>query len=214
MGLPNHSIQVTINPTPLRYKNIANNKYQITKSVECLIQKWKREKYKYTIHAAYETDFRSGPRWLEDLGIPKIGNTKIAASWLLHDINYSGYVTRKEADNLLYCMLLAGGLGNINAQLVFHGVRIFGGFNYYHKASNKVELEVIHPGIDLELFDPNEPILESMEQLPGETPDGKITFDEQYFEPVKQELEVLAAKQNKKIDTSEVREYYEPTYFE
>ena len=54
----------------------------------------------YDIRPGYITDFRSGPSIVNPF-IPKIGDILLALAWLIHDVNYHGFLSKKYADLLL-----------------------------------------------------------------------------------------------------------------
>lgn len=87
--------------------------------------------YLYTLSPGYSTDFRSGPSIINPV-IPKIGNIKLALCWLIHDVNYHGFLSRQQSDTLLYQMLLWAGMSKFKASCVYGSVRIFGGSHYNH----------------------------------------------------------------------------------
>jgi hypothetical protein len=82
----------------------------------------------YTILSGYQTNFRSGPK-IVDIIAKQVDekNNNLNLSWLVHDINYDGYIKdRKVADLLLYSMLLDAGLPPPRAAAVYYGVRLLG----------------------------------------------------------------------------------------
>lgn len=107
---------------------------------------------KIRIEAGYFTDFRSGSNLLNPI-IPKIGNLLIMYAWLVHDINYHGFLSRKYADLLLREMLEYAGMGKIKRNAVYYAVRAFGGSHYnflyedqgeiYNKNKQRVQFEWI-----------------------------------------------------------------------
>ena len=83
----------------------------------------------YRLRPGYITDFRSGSSLINPV-IPQVGSPAIALAWLVHDINYHGYLSRDVADQLLYDMLVEGGMSKIKAWVVYQSVRAFGGSHY------------------------------------------------------------------------------------
>lgn len=83
----------------------------------------------YEIKPGYITDFRSGPSIVNPF-IPKIGDIKLAISWLIHDINYHGFLSKKYADQLLREMLEHAGLGKLKRNSVYYAVNFFAGSHY------------------------------------------------------------------------------------
>lgn len=83
----------------------------------------------YEIMAGYMTDFRSGPSIVNPL-IPKIGDIKLALAWLIHDVNYHGFLSKKLADRLLLEMLEHAGMGAVKRNAVYYAVKFFAGSHY------------------------------------------------------------------------------------
>ena len=83
----------------------------------------------YQIRPSYVTDFRSGPSIVNPL-IPKIGDIKLALAWLIHDVNYHGFTSKKLADRLLLEMLKHAGLGTVKSHAVYYAVKFFAGSHY------------------------------------------------------------------------------------
>lgn len=85
----------------------------------------------YTLRPGYATDFRSGPSIINPF-IPKIGDIDIAVCWIIHDINYHGYISRHWADQILYDSLIAAGMSKVKATAVYHATRAAGRRHYNH----------------------------------------------------------------------------------
>lgn len=83
----------------------------------------------YEIFPGYITDFRSGPSVVNPF-IPKIGDTRLALAWLIHDVNYHGFLSKKLADRLLREMLEHAGLGSVKRNAVYYAVKFFAGSHY------------------------------------------------------------------------------------
>lgn len=85
----------------------------------------------YKLRIGYQTDFRSGSSFINPI-IPKIGDQKIALCWVIHDINYHGFISRSWADELLRDMLIEAGMSEWKANAAYASVRMFGGSHYSH----------------------------------------------------------------------------------
>ncbi|SHM20180.1 Protein of unknown function [Fibrobacter sp. UWR3] len=83
----------------------------------------------YEIMAGYMTDFRSGPSVVNPF-IPKIGDILLALAWLIHDVNYHGFLSKKLADRLLREMLEHAGMGTVKRNAVYYAVKFFAGSHY------------------------------------------------------------------------------------
>lgn len=83
----------------------------------------------YDLLKGYMTDFRSGPSIVNPF-IPKIGDTLLAFAWLIHDVNYHGFLSKKLADRLLLEMLEHAGMGKIKRNAVYYAVKFFAGAHY------------------------------------------------------------------------------------
>lgn len=82
------------------------------------------------IPAGFVTDGGSIPRFLWRVLGPPIDADTVAA-YIRHDWNYqTGRVKRKAADAKLYADLRASGVGIIRANIIYAGVRAFGGSHY------------------------------------------------------------------------------------
>lgn len=83
----------------------------------------------YEIHLGYITDFRSGPSIVNPF-IPKIGDIKLAMAWMLHDVNYHGFLSKNLADKLLREMLEHAGIGLFKRNAVYNAVKFFAKSHY------------------------------------------------------------------------------------
>lgn len=128
-------VDVYLNPCPFDHGEEDRGIWKIMHKVICCI-KLRNEELKYTVNPGFRTNYRSGPDWLEKV-IEKIGSPMLAISWLVHDINYEGYLSRKQADALLYEMLLYTGKSSRIAELVYIVLRLFGRFNYEEAKNNE-----------------------------------------------------------------------------
>lgn len=126
-------------PNKLQFHEFGNlRNWQIDTDQVCEIVIANNCKLNYTIKKGYQTDFRSGPGFLKLLA-PKIGENPIAMTWLIHDVNYEGYVSRNEADTLVYEMLRLGNLEKMKAYAIYIGLRIIGGIAFQtHQANNLI----------------------------------------------------------------------------
>ncbi len=191
----NNAIQVLFDENEFRYEQIGvEKKWQIISDFTTTISMGK-ETYTYGIGTGFETDFRSGPDWLNFIA-DKIGESPIAMSWLIHDINYEGYLSRMRADKLLFYMLLNGGLSQVSSQVIYIGLQVFGSFNYKDERSN--------PHITFK-----------HEILPGtgggalrSIGDDVMTFDSQDMEEVKEKLMEMAGREGCPISETKIEEYY------
>lgn len=84
-----------------------------------------------TMFPGWVTDYRSGCSIIDPI-IPWKGNDQYNAIVLAHDFFYSGWVSKKLADDLL-CqgMKLSGEIGSIRAGLVHFALNKFGESHYY-----------------------------------------------------------------------------------
>ena len=88
----------------------------------------------YIVREGFVSNFRSGPQC--DRILDQIGDDLTQTAYLVHDLNYNKdmdgnhAMSRKEADNLLYDMLVYAGMGKFKARLVWLSVRLFGGSAY------------------------------------------------------------------------------------
>lgn len=83
----------------------------------------------YTILPGYITDFRSGPSIVNPF-IPKIGDMDLALAWMIHDVNYHGFLSKELADKLLREMLENAGIGKFKRNAVYFAVKDFANGHY------------------------------------------------------------------------------------
>jgi hypothetical protein len=84
----------------------------------------------FNMSAGWVTDLRSGSRILDTV-VPKYGNKAYDATILLHDMSYSGWVSKDVADELLYQGMILSGISKIRAKLAWQAVHTFGNGGYY-----------------------------------------------------------------------------------
>lgn len=93
---------------------------------------------KYDFKPNFITNFRSGGI-LVDGFVDQLGTELEQICWLIHDSNYTicsflkdkHPLTKNEADNLLYNMLLFAGLNKFKDKVIFESVQLFGKSAYY-----------------------------------------------------------------------------------
>lgn len=201
-------LSIILDPAPLKYKEINTEdekRWQIEEDTICTIALNPFEKFEYNISKGFELNFRSGPDWLNNF-IPKIGTPAIALSWLIHDINYEGYLSQQRADSLLYYMLVEGGLPKLNSQFVYVGLRTFGSRNYIETRSSEF-VKFVHTVLprptpiktrSLESFQPKETTIAL---------DQDLQFDKGNEEEVYKALKEIAPKEYPNLK-EEINKYY------
>lgn len=191
----NKKIKVVFDFDKFEYKEIEKDaKWRVTSDITTTIILDDRETFIYDIKDGFETNFRSGPRWLDAI-VDRIGEPPIAMSWLIHDANYEGYLSRSKADKLLFYMLLEAGVENTPSQIIYIGLQIFGGFNYGNKRDN-LHIEFTHH------IKPR-----TLEAITRDLNDTMV-FDSQNMEEVKEELMKIAAAEGKQISETTIEKYY------
>ena len=85
----------------------------------------------YDIKPGYITDFRSGPSIINPF-LPRIGDISLAMAWMVHDINYHGFLSKAYSDKLLREMLSNAGIGKMKRNAAYYGVKLFAGSHYSH----------------------------------------------------------------------------------
>lgn len=191
-----NTINVLFDTNGFQYEKIGQEKkWRMASDFTTTITVDKQEAYTYGIQKGFETNFRSGPDWLNFIA-DKIGEPPIAMSWLIHDVNYEGYLSRSRADKLLFYMLLDAGLGNVASQTIYIGLQIFGSFRYADEKSN--------PYI---IF--KHEILPRTRSSISRSIDDAMTFDSQDIEEVKKRLMKMAATENKEISAATIEQYYQ-----
>lgn len=114
----------------------------------CIIQTQNVGTILWTINPDFETDFRSGPNFLNPL-IPKKSPDKFGICWAIHDAAYSGFLSRKSADWLLHDMLLFFDLGKVKSAMVYMAVDLFG--NSYYKENGQKDDKISMTCIDIDV---------------------------------------------------------------
>ena len=84
---------------------------------------------KYTIKPGFVSDGRSGPEFIDPF-VPHIGNNKTLDCWIIHDMNYYGFISKDLADDILKQMLKIANLGELKSDLVWCAVQMFGESSY------------------------------------------------------------------------------------
>lgn len=77
------------------------------------------------------TDYRSGSSAV-DIVVPKKGNQAYNSILCLHDLAYSGHLTKNLADELLRQGMILSGLAPWRARLAYMAVQAFGRGGYYY----------------------------------------------------------------------------------
>lgn len=191
--------KIEFNPNHLAYEKIGDNKWKINHNLECSIETKKGGRFVYNIKPGVTTDFRSGPSIVDHIA-PKIGICDISMSWLIHDINYFGYLPKDLSDSLLYTMLRRTGLDKWRCQAVYIGVTLFGPFGYKQTKDKE--------HIDFFWLDGNN---KSNNRKLSEVPpkvrdcDNYLSFRRENCECV---LEALKDFSKDSIDPDEVKKYY------
>jgi hypothetical protein len=138
---------VTVKAQPydkLEVNKIGKNIWQVIKDYTVQISLDKKTVLHYRIDRGYITNFRSGPKIL-DIIVAQFdsNNNALNVAWLIHDVNYEGYVgDRKVADELCYAMLRNANIGLINAKAIYYGLRALGE-NAYSEFRNNMLVEVV-----------------------------------------------------------------------
>lgn len=82
-----------------------------------------------TVPAFFQTDLASVPRIFWNILPPQQSN--FVAPAILHDYLYMSHIcTRKQSDDILYSALRTEGAGRLTANIMWVGVRLFGGKHY------------------------------------------------------------------------------------
>ncbi len=121
----------------LKFKKIAVNCWQVKDDYNIDIMLNNKTSLNYKIRRGYTTNFRSGPRVL-DFIVKQLdsSNNNLNVAWLIHDINYEGYINRSDADKLLYMMLLKANIPNSTAFSVFLALNAIGSHAYSEYKNN------------------------------------------------------------------------------
>lgn len=83
------------------------------------------------MNAGWITDYRSGSSAVDSV-VPKKGNQAYNSIIMLHDLAYSGHLTKNLADELLRQGMILSGLASWRANLAFMAVQAFGRGGYYY----------------------------------------------------------------------------------
>jgi len=213
-----NTVEVNIIPNRIEKIETEGDMYLITEAFKCTIKEKGKDKYIYVVKEGFKTNFRSGPDWL-DPHITPIGELAIAISWLIHDVNYEGYLgSRKKSDKLLFQMLEAGNFDPIINEVVYIGLRLFGG-KYYSTSSNNDFIKFIRPSIPI-LIDMEDISLKKEETLPQDVEvmvddlmkdmdNEELIFDKTNHKAVEQELEHIAIKAGISISKEDIDKYYQ-----
>lgn len=84
------------------------------------------------------TDYRSGSRAV-DIVVPKKGNQAYNSIILVHDLAYSGHLTKNMADDLLRQGMILAGVASWRAKLAYMAVQAFGDGSYYYLTDDMPE---------------------------------------------------------------------------
>lgn len=84
------------------------------------------------------TDYRSGSGAV-DIVVPKKGNEAYNAIIMLHDLAYSGHLTKDLADELLRQGMILSGVSSWRARLAYIAVQAFGDGGYYYLTDDMPE---------------------------------------------------------------------------
>lgn len=135
---------ITYTPKPIQYSEPdGDDFYTITEDIKCIIHTERRGELLYSLLSGFRTNFRSGPE-IVDLIAPKTGESDVAISWAIHDANYSGLISRKFADILLYRMLSETTLEPWQCEAVYIGVFLLGSI-FYQKDGSQDNIEFDWP---------------------------------------------------------------------
>ena len=194
--------QFDFNPTEIKDEKIGEDLWKIAQDVSCQL-KIDNRYFTYTLRKGFETNYRSGPRWIDEFA-PKIGPPKIQVSWMIHDANYEGYLTQLEADNLLFHMLISGKLEMSNARFIYLGLRIFGVFKYKNTAGNKYVAfkEKTTPAIDSVSGEKRSATLDS-------SFDTNIIFEHESKKACHEKLTKIARENNFNYNQSDLDGYFD-----
>lgn len=84
------------------------------------------------------TDYRSGSSAV-DVVVPKKGNQAYNSIIMIHDLAYSGHLTKNLADELLRQGMILAGIASWRARLAFMAVQAFGRGGYYYLTDDMPE---------------------------------------------------------------------------
>jgi hypothetical protein len=133
-----NSVIAQVTHPPLEYQKNTNKTWQVTEDFITSTKLNSSQQLFYKIDKGYITNFRSGPSIIDYL-IKKLdpNNNNLNVAWLIHDVNYEGYVTQDEADRLLRNMLMQAGISPDVAGAVYYGLKFFGR-NAYSDFKNNI----------------------------------------------------------------------------
>lgn len=220
MPLVFNNLDILYSPSPILYKKIANQElWEITSEIKCSIHipQLNPFTYCYNIDVGFKTNFRSGPEIILDLIIDRIGESDLALCWLIHDINYEGFISQSLADCILYYMLRdLNDIKKINAQFIYIGLRLFGVFNYSteNKPNNFVEFEsklIEYGRANLETAEENSVYNKDANKsiIEEKKPIINLKFDKSNKAELSKELKNLANKHNRDFNEKEFDSYFE-----
>jgi len=212
-----NTVEVSIIPNRIEKVEAEGDMYLITEAFKCTIKEEGRDKYIYLVKKGFKTNFRSGPEFL-DLYIPKIGKLEIAISWLIHDVNYRGYLgSRERADELLFQMLEVANIDPVKNETIYIGLRLFGWWPYEESSPTEF-VEFYRPSIST-LIDTKDILIKKEEALSKdleividdmvEDIDAKeLVFDTTNRKIVEQELKRMAKRSGISIKKEDIDKYY------
>lgn len=113
-----------IDSSPLKTKTYKNRLLELTDNWYCNI-KTQHNMFHYKAEKGFLFDARSGGKWVDWI-VPWTGRPEILRCWMVHDLNYYGFLPFGMANNLLERMLLQAHFNYGKTELVFWSVRAFG----------------------------------------------------------------------------------------
>jgi len=189
-------------PEDFIHKSIAQDLWEIEDEIKCELKLNHNESFIYSLKKGFRTNYRSGPKWIDSIA-PKFGTPKIKISWMIHDANYEGYLSKKDADKLLYLMLMETELEKMNCEIIYIGLRIFGGFNYQStKDNNHIEFE--HKIMPRK----TRSILEKTTDPEDLLTEINVIFEGTNREVINEELKKIAEKNNFGYNEEQLDVYY------
>ncbi|MBW1616364.1 MAG: hypothetical protein JRJ49_07515 [Deltaproteobacteria bacterium] len=194
------------NPKPILFAPSGEKKWKITSPVKCILEIESMGKLIYNIKSGYETNFRSGPDWLDPI-IPNIEDSDIQICWLIHDINYDVCIDSKdEADQILLSMLRKTRLASLLAIITKITVDIGGGGNYNPNSDNQyITITRVKNSGEQTILNSLKPVISLMiDELIENIPHSLDLTD------LIKEIKTLSKKFNLNIDIEE----FEKKYFE
>ncbi len=214
------TIKLVCVPEEINYSGPINDLYLINSPILCDIGLYTNERLAYHIKKGFSTNFRSGPKFL-DRYIDRIGPAPLAISWIVHDINYEGYLSQKKADTLLYLMLRNAGIGKKKCETVYVGLRLFG-FRNYVETKNNPYIEFVQAFQAPEHWLGKTTDIQFLEGLnlqnymgkaswSGETSalDEELIFDKENYDDIKSEMIDIARANHMDLDPSELERHFQ-----